>query len=163
MLWMLFLPIFVMAKSEGREITFESLKLRLIDHPRGCPDIKDLKRNSDMYWYADGGWRSYNTSFSKTLVRLVGVQWQGDKVGNIFCQYKDRSKLTFPVALQAPGLYLRPSDAWGYNDQQKSMNCKIPDLAECKFQQVEEVVNTYKSEGELYDFLEKIKKGEDDV
>lgn len=160
MLWLLFLPIITLANNGDRIITYENLKLRLIDHPITCPEPENLTRDADMYWHASGGWRSYNISFSKRLVRLVGVQWQGDKVGNVFCQYKDKSKLTFPVSLQAPGLYLRPpTDSWKAN--KKNLICSIA-LDKCKFQRVEEVVKTYKTDEQLYDFLEGIKKSERD-
>lgn len=161
MLWLLLLPVLVFADTPGKIITFENLKLKLVGGQINCPKVEDLTRDSDMYWHADGGWRSYNISFSRELVSLIGVQWQGDKVGNIFCQYKDKSRLTFPVALQAPGIYLRPLGNWELTENKTSMNCKGQKLVDCKFQRVEELVKTYKKDEELFDFLEDIKHGED--
>lgn len=158
MIWLLLAPILAFG-SDGI-ITFENLKLRLDGALASCPDLKDLQRDQKMYWAAEGGWRSYNLSFSKSLDRLVGVQWQGDKVGSIFCQYKDKSELTFPVAIHAPGIYLRP-DGW-VKGEDGSFNCVKEDLFECKFQKVEEVKENYSSEESLFQFLEKIKKGKDD-
>lgn len=161
MLWLLLLPVLAFADTPDKIITFENLKLKLVGGPINCPKVEDLTRDSDMYWHADGGWRSYNISFSRELVSLIGVQWQGDKVGNIFCQYKDKSRLTFPVALQAPGIYLRPLGNWELTENKTSMNCKEQKLVDCKFQRVEELVKTYKKDEELFDFLEDIKHGED--
>lgn len=161
MLWLLLIPIIALAEGHDKIIKFENLKLKLVNDLVSCPQVSELTKDANMYWHAPGGWRSYNISFSKELVRLVGVQWQGDKVGNIFCQYKDRSKLTFPVALQAPGIYLRPIGEWSSSGEESSaIDCKANDYSACKFQQVEEVVETFNKEERLYDFLEDIKKGE---
>lgn len=159
MLWILFLPL--LALGSGEEITFENLNLRLIGGPVSCPDASKLQRDNNMYWSTDSGWKSYNISFSKKLTRLVAVQWQGDKVGNIFCQYKDRSQLTFPVALQAPGIYLRPEGWKAMKDG--SLNCSAKNLSNCKFQAVEEVEKNYDTNQKLHNLLESIKKGKDDV
>lgn len=158
MLWLLLFSS--LAYAQGDIITFENLKLRLVGGLQSCPDVKDLQRNNNMYWSAPGGWRSYNASFSKSLNNLVGVQWQGDKVGNIFCQYKDLSKLTFPVLLQAPGLYLRP-DNWKHSAK-ATMTCMESELGNCQFQKVEEVIQDYNSNKSLLEMLEGIKKGRDD-
>ena len=158
MIWMLLLPVLVFADAQDRVIQFQNLKLKLVGDLTVCPDVSSLKRDSEMYWHAPGGWRSYNISFSRELYSLVGVQWQGDKVGNIFCQYKDNSQLTFPVSLQAPGIYLRPNGSWQQLNKNNAMNCELQDLTLCKFQRVEELIETYNKDEQLYDFLENIKK-----
>ena len=159
MIWMLLLPVLVLADAHDRIIQFQNLKLKLVGDLTVCPDVSSLTRDSDMHWHAPGGWLSYNISFSRDLYSLVGVQWQGDKVGNIFCQYKDNSRLTFPVSLQAPGIYLRPTGNWQQLNKNHTMNCEQRDLTLCKFQRVEELVETYHTDEQLYDFLENIKKG----
>lgn len=162
MFWLLLFPILAYAETSDNIITFENLKLKIVGEPINCPKLSELSRDSEMYWHAAGGWRSYNISFSKELIALVAVQWQGDKVGNIFCQYKDKSQLTFPVALQAPGIYLRPKGDWALAENKSAMNCSAANLYDCSFQKVEELVKTYKKDSDLFDFLEDIKHGEDD-
>jgi hypothetical protein len=74
-----------------------------------CPETSALFQGKDDFWYAEGGWRSVDSSFSKSVQEFVGAQWKGVNPGKLVCVYSDGDKEHFPIVLMAPGLYKKPA------------------------------------------------------
>ncbi len=140
-------------------IVFNDLRLMKVGKPVVCPKVASLKKNHQHFWQGPGGWKSFSTSFSKQLTHLVGVQWQGKKVGKIFCVYKDDSKLTFPVNLQGPGIYLAPKVGDSWKQAQNTIVCKDTMLTTCAFQEVKQMKPSLNSKQDVESFLQGIKQG----
>lgn len=139
--------------------TVGQLQLVNVGGPSHCPNVTTLRKNPQHYWQGPQGWKSYVMSFSKRLTHLVGVQWQGNKVGKIFCVYKDNSKLTFPVNLQGPGLYLAPKVGPQWRAEKGVIVCTRTALQKCQFQEVRQKTKAIDSSQDVESLLQGIKKG----
>ena len=101
-----------------------------------CPKASDLQRQ-DFYWIAPGGWRSYDTSFSKSMKEFAGAQWQGLNVGKVLCVYKGASSGTFPVILQRGNLVITPhGHSWYPLRENNLINCDSSHIEDCPFYQL---------------------------
>lgn len=99
-----------------------------------CPSIDQLHRDPvTMLWNSkEKTWRSYTASFTSTLSTFLGAQWQGVKVGTLFCLYQGQ-KMTFPVTLQYAKLVYEPSGGKWAPNKLGLRNCKSSDQKDCSF------------------------------
>src|SRR3990167_2577602 len=103
--------------------------------PKGylqCPSINDLQRDpNSLIWHSKKkSWRSYAASFTPTLDKFLGAQWQGVKVGTLFCIYEG-DKMTFPVIMQYASLVFEPTGSQWVINKQGRHNCISSHLADC--------------------------------
>lgn len=99
-----------------------------------CPEISQLKLNPISRRWGDKhkAWRSYTDSFTPSLKQFLGAQWQGVKVGSVFCLYRGE-KMTFDVSLQYHGLVAEPTTGNWSKNLGGYRNCISKDLNQCGF------------------------------
>ena len=100
-----------------------------------CPLPSGLKWNdTEKFWYASEGWRSYGITFVKSVDTFLGAQWTGVNVGQATCLYQGKPEGTFVVQLVSNGLYHAPEatvdNHWG-KPQAGYINCKSLDRVMC--------------------------------
>lgn len=88
-----------------------------------CPLPKDLYKNG-MRWTSDGGWKSYQDSFSSEINAFMGAQWKGVGVGRIICLYKSNDPNDFSIQLANTVLITKPNyPMWENNPGASTLNC----------------------------------------
>ena len=100
-----------------------------------CPKPSAIHKNPQKQtWSAQGGWRSYETSFAMDVGKFLGAQWEGVNLGYISCIYQPNEKLTFPIILHYNRLTYTPvGGKWG-NDLGGYIDCKSTQSKDCIFE-----------------------------
>lgn len=103
-----------------------------------CPAVSDLSFNSKKrVWSAKPYFKSYNTSFSKTVTQFSGAQWSGAGVGQIFCVYKGENSMDFPIMLAFNTIAAEPEKDTTKNTWTDNLkghrNCITHDPDRCPF------------------------------
>lgn len=111
--------------------------------PISCPSIDQLYRDpTTLLWKSKrGGWKSFAPSFATRATTFLGAQWQGVKVGNLFCVYQG-DPTTFSINLHYYTLTKEPtSESWGKNNK-GLRNCYSNNTHDCLFTPVPAPNNT---------------------
>ena len=103
-----------------------------------CPAASDLTFNSTKrLWSAKPYFKSYNTSFSKTVTQFNGAQWSGAGVGQIFCVYKGDNSMDFPILLAFNTIVAEPNKDAAKNRWTDNLkghrNCISQETDQCTF------------------------------
>jgi hypothetical protein len=117
-------------------ITFaqETAKLQPEDKPTYCPAANKLVKE-ELWWHADGFWKSYSESFVDKVDRFIGAQWIGVQVGTIICLYEGKNNFDFPVALEPVYTLtvLAPTGASWQTTKEGYKKCVSNDVLLCPF------------------------------
>lgn len=100
-----------------------------------CPPPDAIKKDpTKLTWHANRNtFRSYDISFSTSVARFTGAQWNGANVGQITCIYEMLPKPSFPLLLIFHTLTDNPKGgAWGKN-LGGYKNCNSLDRKKCAF------------------------------
>lgn len=101
-----------------------------------CPLLTDLVKR-DLFWYSkDNSWRSYTQSFSSAITTFVGAQWEGVKLGKVFCLYLGNEQFAFPIALEQlhSRVVLEPNQTnWSAKIDGGYKACKSSNVVDCPF------------------------------
>jgi len=112
----------------------DALEQNLARKAFNCPPLSALTQDPQTHsWSAEGGWKTYTSSFALNVQQFLGAQWQGNQVGTLFCLYQSSDKMTFPIKLQYNHLVEVPNGAhWG-KDLGGYKNCVAPNPSDCPF------------------------------
>lgn len=99
-----------------------------------CPPPSALVRDpKTLLWSTPrGDWKSYAPSFSKHASAFAGAQWQGVKVGNLFCLYQGDA-MTFTLSLQFYALTEEPNTGKWETNVNGIRNCHAATPEDCPF------------------------------
>ncbi len=99
-----------------------------------CPPPGTLVRDpKTLLWSTPrSDWKSYAPSFSKHANTFVGAQWQGVKVGNLFCLYQGDA-MTFTISIQFYALTAEPNTGKWEANINGIRNCHSALPEECPF------------------------------
>ena len=101
-----------------------------------CPKASELHKDpKTQFWGANGGWKSFEISFTSHIGKFLGAQWQGMNVGNVTCVYRGNESMSFPITLRFNHLAYAPKPTkgkWGEN-RGGYVNCKATEQKECSF------------------------------
>lgn len=104
-----------------------------------CPPPGALVRDpKTLLWSTpQGDWKSYAPSFSKHANVFLGAQWQGVKVGNLFCLYQGDA-MTFTISMQFYALVEEPNAGKWEANVNGIRNCHSAQAADCAFVPVQQ-------------------------
>ena len=101
-----------------------------------CPQPNQLTLDTDSkIWSAPNGFKSSNTSFIKTITSFDGAQWSGAGLGQGFCVYSSKKKLSFPVVIFYNTMTLEPqaSEEQSWVKKQGYYDCISHNPSMCTF------------------------------
>lgn len=98
-----------------------------------CPLATELTKDADLIWHGPNHWKAYSQSFANEVGGFIGAQWTGVNVGKVFCIYKAKDKVTFPITLERNVIIPSPTGGlWGPN-QAGRKNCHSTEVTDCPF------------------------------
>lgn len=122
-----------------------------------CPSVDHLIKQGE-YWYAEGGWRSWEGSMTSSLQRFVGANWQGAYTGVVTCYYDNNDSDVFPVTMIRSGIYRYPEGGtWKPSHKHGVLLCQSNDPNDCPFQEVFYESRHLKTDQDVKDLLDSIK------
>lgn len=99
-----------------------------------CPPYQILKKpKGQLIWHVGKQWTSYQKSFSDKVVRFLGAQWEGIRIGQVICSYQGNVKLSFPIPLVYNVLSREPTGKHWSKNLGGYRNCISHKRADCPF------------------------------
>lgn len=128
-------------------------------HVSYCPPPGSFSKNpKTLTWVGPQHWKSFNPSFAKKLTRFKRAQWQGTNVGVILCTYVTDNASAFPVFIQAPGSYIKPSTKQGnWIAKHEAVTCTKNDRLSCAFYRIHEHKTVLQTHQDVINFLDEVK------
>ncbi len=125
-----------------------------------CPPPSAFTKDpKTLTWIGPMHWKSFNPSFANQLVRFQKVEWQGINIGLILCTYQTDNESAFPVFIQAPGNYQKPStrDTASWREVGDTVSCTQTDRMACGFYRVYMHEAKLTNTQDMIQFLEEVK------
>ena len=128
--------------------------------PTFCPPPSAFSKDPrTLTWHGPKHWKSFNPSFADKLTQFSQAQWQGTNIGVILCTYKTDNDSAFPVFVQAPGNYQKPSLTGSHWVERKGViSCFDANRTHCGFHRAHEHKPNLNSNQDLIQFLDEVKQ-----